>query len=71
MFCRFVVTEENPCHDYAKTATEGRGWQLCAEENTSAARLGKTVLFQCKEVHTLILNALVHDEIKFNIEKGD
>lgn len=49
--------------------TEGREWQLYTEENMSVARLGEMVLFQCKQVHILILNALVHGEIKFNIEK--
>lgn len=49
--------------------TEGREWQLYTEENMSVATLGEMVLFQRKQVHTLILNALVHGEIKFNIEK--
>lgn len=49
--------------------TEGREWQLCTEENMSVATLGEMVLFQCKQVHAFILNALVHGEIKFNIEK--
>lgn len=38
-----------------------------SEEDKSAARLG-AALFQCKNVHSLFLDTLVHDELKFNIE---
>lgn len=63
-----MVTEETLSHDCAIKTARDRGY---TEENVSVARLGEMVLFQRKQVHTLILNALVHDEIKFNIEKWD
>ena len=70
---KILAAEENSCHDYVIQTATARGWGMavvCRGEHL-CNQASVDSLSQGKQVHTLVLYALVHDEINFNPEEWD